>query len=328
MTHDIADQAFSELSNVYRDVIGPFVERGQDYALLDFPEYNNVGDSAIWMGQLAFFDRHVGQPASYVSGCKADVRNLPDHVPEGPVFIQGGGNFGDVWPDHQNFRLHVWEVLKGRPVIQLPQSIHFRDTPMREATARAIANHGQVTLIVRDKQSVEYVEKHFDCDVKLAPDGAVNMHHLDAAAPTTKLISFLRDDQEAAWPGAEALLKDQGPIVDWPKVEVRRLTDRALRKGLSYINDGAEMRFRERMYRSEAQRRLWIGVRQMAPGRMIISDRLHVHLIASLIRRPHVVMDNMYGKIARHISAWSDFGLARPISDIDTLRDIIATEIA
>jgi len=58
------------------------------------------------------------------------------------------------------------------------------------------------------------------------------------------------------------------------------------------------------MYRSQARRRVMAGARQLAQGRQIVTDRLHMHLISSLLRRPHVVLDNSYGKISRYIDAF------------------------
>ena len=56
------------------------------------------------------------------------------------------------------------------------------------------------------------------------------------------------------------------------------------------------------------------GVELLQPGRLIVSDRLHAHILSSLMRRPHLMLDNSYGKIARYIACWGDDGLARPVS--------------
>ena len=35
-----------------------------------------------------------------------------------------------------------------------------------------------------------------------------------------------------------------------------------------------------------------------------MTDRLHGHIMATLLGKPHVVIDNFYGKIANFIHAW------------------------
>ena len=46
-------------------------------------------------------------------------------MPTGPIFIHGGGNFGDLWAAHQEFRERVLERFPDRQIIQFPQSIHY-----------------------------------------------------------------------------------------------------------------------------------------------------------------------------------------------------------
>jgi pyruvyl transferase EpsO len=64
------------------------------------------------------------------------------------------------------------------------------------------------------------------------------------------------------------------------------------------------MRRRERTYRRHAAYRLACGVRKLSRGQVIVSDRLHAHLIAGLMGKPHVCLDNSYGKIGRYIETW------------------------
>ncbi|CUH07538.1 Putative pyruvyl transferase EpsO [Jannaschia seosinensis] len=317
-----ADREFTRLGALFAEAVKPYIEPGQDFALLDFPDHDNIGDSAIWIGQLAFFDRHVGRRPRVVCTDKEDPAATRDYLPEGPVFLQGGGNFGDLWPHHHRFRLRALERLRGRPIVQLPQSLHFRSDAARDETARAIARHGAFTLLVRDRFSYDFAREHFDCDVKMAPDAAVNIHHIGSRPPTKPIKSLLRKDKESVWKGAHDVVAEYGEVIDWP----RNLSDRIARKLLSLgpLTRLTSMRHRQAMFRLHAQTRLDTGVAALEEGACIVSDRLHAHLIASLMRRPQILLDNSYGKIGRHIDAWSDFGLARRVSDMDALRAALA----
>ena len=51
--------------------------------------------------------------------------------------------------------------------------------------------------------------------------------------------------------------------------------------------------------------RLRRGIRQISRGQAIVTDRLHVHICALLIGRPHAVLDNSYGKVRRFMAAFS-----------------------
>ena len=48
-------------------------------------------------------------------------------LPDGPILLNGGGNLGDVYARQQGVRERVLEAFVGRPVVQMPQSIWYRD---------------------------------------------------------------------------------------------------------------------------------------------------------------------------------------------------------
>src|SRR3954469_10420364 len=104
----------AKLKGMIHDCLKDYVA-DEPVAILDFPDIRNCGDSAIWLGEMAYLrDRH-GQRPAYVSRMRDfSPRALKRAVPEGPVFIHGGGNFGDVWVGHQKFRESVLQQLPDR----------------------------------------------------------------------------------------------------------------------------------------------------------------------------------------------------------------------
>lgn len=294
--------------DAYHATLGPLLTKGVPYALIDFPDYSNIGDSAIYAGQLVYLDKHVGRRPSYVSALRNyDPDALAKTCPEGPILVTGGGNFGDIYPRHTDFRHTLWEHARGRQVIQLGQSIHFSSDAARDATARAIEAHGNFTLLVRDKPSFELAQKHFQCAVHLCPDGACNLAYLSAESPVQMpLLAMLRDDEEVRYPEIRSYLQDICLVDDWDNFDVYSTWDRRLQRRLfKHIpSSTVTMRYREAMYRRHALTRLRHGVEQLSRGEHIVTDRLHVHLISSLMGRRHIVLDNSYGKIGRYIDAW------------------------
>lgn len=53
------DQAVRRQMQMFAASVDPHVGAKDHFALLDVPEHGNIGDSAIYAGELAFFDRHV-----------------------------------------------------------------------------------------------------------------------------------------------------------------------------------------------------------------------------------------------------------------------------
>jgi pyruvyl transferase EpsO len=273
------------------------------YALLDFPHYANVGDSAIWSGTLTLLRAITGRDPAYVSGQHdLDDAALRAAVPEGPIFLAGGGNFGDLWNHHQTFREGVIARFRDRPVVQLPQSIHYTDPARIARTARIIAAHPDFTLLVRDEPSRALALRHFDCPVALCPDTALAIGPVAPAPARVDVLALLRTDKEGA---GVPPLPSGIPVEDWVdenRLAVRRVRLAATLRAWSAL---APANARARACEAAARHRFERGLRQIAQGRAIVTDRLHVHILALLLGRPHAVLDNVYGKIGGVLDAFT-----------------------
>lgn len=293
------------------EAILPYVSKPRDLILLDFPNHANVGDSAIYAGELAFFTKRLGVQPSVVS----DWANIPwekiaDSDKNDPIFLHGGGNFGDVWPQHQEFREAILRKFPGKLVVQLPQSIHYSDPSTIAKSAEVIQQHGNFVLLVRDDESHELARQNFRCEVQRCPDMAFHIGALKApSAPEYELLLLMRNDREKREePSDSALALPQGSLVtDW-------LDDRKTMKvgakattafKAIFQNDLSEMSIRRQYFEMLAMNRLDRGTRLLSSGKFIVTDRLHVHILSILLDIPHVVLDNSYGKVSRFINLWT-----------------------
>lgn len=312
------------LAALTHERLAPLADPSGGYALLDFPDYSNIGDSLIWLGELAYFDRHAGRPADYVSTTSEfDPDALKRAASTGPVYLSGGGNFGDIWPRFQRFRLHVLQSLKGRRVVQLPQTILFKDEANVAATRDAIRAHGNFVMVARDQRSYDFAVAELQCEVVLAPDMAFSMGPLQPPAPVRDLTYLVRGDQEAAAgrgrveppAGADAV------VTDWLAEQTPSFPQRvanAVKRRLDRRSD--EHKFRAR---AEAERAR--GVELLGGGRAVVTDRLHGHILSLLLGRPHVVVDNSYGKIGGVMDAWTgEDALVHRAPDFAAAREIAA----
>ena len=59
------------------------------------------------------------------------ARAAPAAAAGGTILLHGGGNFGDLWPIYQRFREHVIAAFPDHRIVQLPQTVHFRDAACR-----------------------------------------------------------------------------------------------------------------------------------------------------------------------------------------------------
>lgn len=291
-------------------VLTPLVA-DRSYALLDFPDYGNVGDSLIYLGELAWLQARLMQSPSYICSCDADRDHVRNHLQENAtIYLQGGGNFGDIWAWHQDFREFVLEKYRGRPVLQMPQSIHYADEANADRMARVIERHGAFTLLVRDHESFEFATRKFACPVFLCPDMAFAMGRQARIGPVSAdVLMLLRTDKEKGLSAQSLPSVPPGYLVaDWlddePDLKLKAVRYARLRRILRLWR-GEPKSIREAQYfHWLAENRAARGIKQLSAARFVITDRLHVHILCTLLGLPHAFLDNSYGKISRFSSAF------------------------
>lgn len=283
----------------------------RDYALVDFPHHENVGDSAIWLGEMDYFLGRGSRPRYVCSMNSISWQDLDKEADRGPIFLHGGGNFGDLWPSFQRFREDVLRRYIGHPVVQLPQTIHFEAADALAETAAAIRRHGALTLFVRDQPSLETASQHFDCKTILCPDMAFHIRALPGRRqPVHDVLLHLREDKESALSGGVCPLPLDGLRADWPH-DPEQIEDRVMaRTKLSLLLSGRAFPPRRQvarveLYRQLAAYRLRRGIALLTSARHVVTDRLHGHILCTMLDLPHDVLDNSYGKIGAFIQAWS-----------------------
>jgi exopolysaccharide biosynthesis predicted pyruvyltransferase EpsI len=292
----------TEAENVLRSLVHP----GEPCALLGFPNHGNVGDNAIWLGERTLLER-VGARVVYTSDfLTLRAATLRAGVGDGPIFLHGGGNLGDLWPQFQRFSEQVIETFTDTRIIQLPQSIHFGDRDNLARARRIYGAHPRLTLLIRERQSLEIARSELALRAILCPDMAFGLGPLRrAAAPVHDLLLLARRDKEAAGERA-AVHVAGGHTADWGDDDLlvgvlRALTRRALRPRLL----GRLWHHVTPVYDAFASARLRAGIRLLSSGRVVITDRLHGHVLCVLLGIPHVVLDNSYGKVESTLDTWT-----------------------
>ena len=301
-----ADAVIARIQAQIRATLDPIVPAAP-LAMVDYPDYANVGDSAIWLGQVVYLKQERAlEPAYCASIGTFDAAALKRRVPDGPILICGGGNFGTLWPHHQNFRLRLMESFPERPIIQMPQSIYFSDEASIDGTARAIDRHGAVTLLVRDEKSLALARAKFNCAVHLCPDMAFYIGATQRQAPSLDVLCLLRSDSERVanmdTPDTEGSIL----IIDWLRDSRlhHRLAKLKARARALLMGGGQTVRTRE-IFNAVAWSRFRRGVETLSQGKVVVTDRLHAHILSLLLDIPHVALDNAYGKLGGFIEAWT-----------------------
>jgi pyruvyl transferase EpsO len=297
-----ADILVAELREAVTSAFAAAIPQGP-VSLVDYPDHSNVGDSAIWLGEMAWLDDAGRTPVYSAALNNFSAADLAKAAAEGPILIHGGGNFGTTWPRHEAFRLDLLRLFPGRPIVQLPQSIHYEDQHQTAAMAEAISRHGAFTLLVRDARSHNFARRHFDCDVRLCPDSALYLGRFRRSAPKADVLALLRTDHESVADGTAT----PADIAETDWLHERRGERRImqLRIKAKMLLTAGDRSTALRRYRMLAGWRLRRGLTALSLGRVVVTDRLHAHILSLLLDIPHVVLDNFYGKIGDFAAQWT-----------------------
>ncbi len=300
-----------EVLATIRDGYAKALVPGLPTALLDFPDHSNVGDSAIWAGEMVGL-REVNCDLRYV--CDLDSFSeavLRRRMPYGQILLHGGGNFGTVWPRYQAFREAVVQRFTDYRVVQLPQSLHFDDDAVLARARRRLIAHPDFLLMVRDRRSEALARDQLNVPALLCPDSALLLQgSLHRATPSVDVLVLARTDKEAQSGGLHAFTLPGHSVVgvDWLDEDVTaliRMTSWTKRLGKSWLGSFGRVQQAERIaFRQLANARVARGVEMLSRGRVVVTDRLHAHIICMMLGIPHIVLDNNYGKLGEFIDCW------------------------
>jgi len=305
------DSLLDLLSRRIDEALRPLLQGYRICALLDFPNYSNVGDSAIWLGEERYL-RSAGLKVTYRGEASHYMaQGLEGKIGRALILLSGGGNLGDLYPTHQHFRERIIRSFPSHRIIQLPQSIHFADLP-NLSHARAIFNaHPDLTLLVRDWKSLEIARNEFRARSILCPDMALALGPCGRPRPSaTKTMWLARreTDPEVKY----RILPELRPGMErtdwWDDASSAVALDETFRwLVVRYPRwSGLCRRAIRGSYRPFARQRLARGLRLLARGEIVITDRLHGYILSLLMRIPHVVLDNSYGKVKSFHTTWTE----------------------
>jgi len=331
VTHLGADRQrsieFSEQSR--QEIVGGLRSLGLSGArcvLVDVPTKANWGDSAIWQGELAACSELGVDLADEVELLLYDRARTRRAARDGVLLLNGGGNLGDLYPERQQFRETVLQEFQDLRIVQLPASIYFERQENLERARRAFGAHPDFTLIVRDRESLDFARRYFDCTVRLMPDMAFALGPLERAiAPALDVVWLQRLDAEAPIVGAHVAELPAGVIrEDWSPAH---LPKHLVRRRLAPVKIDVQLRkvqarnpragkavapIRRRLVPQIGPARCELATIFLSRGRAVITDRLHGHILCVLLGIPHVLLDNRIGKLSAYFDTWThDAGIAQ-----------------
>lgn len=269
---------------------------------LDIPVHFNTGDLLIYKGTEQFIKEN-NINVIYRSDCnhyshrqikKCDV-----------ILLHGGGNLGDLYDKHQNFREKIISKYKEKIIIILPQTIYFNSPLNFEKTKKIFSSHPNLYLYVRDKKSLSIGEK-LTSNVKLMPDMAYSLHPLisineiNNSSSGYKIINLVRRDIEKNNITNHSIIKKP---FDWDDLITNN--HKLWRK---VYNISAKFPILNKksisLWEKTSDEIVFISQNYFYMHDIIYTDRLHGIILSTLLGKKIYLTDNSYGKNSSYINAW------------------------
>jgi exopolysaccharide biosynthesis predicted pyruvyltransferase EpsI len=309
----MANQLHALLYTTLRKEIG-----GSNCVLLDLPNYYNPGDQLIWEGEEQLL-RQLKVKVSY----RASLHFFnPNMIKAGDcILLQGGGNFGDLYYKHQQFREYIVEQFPSNKIIILPVTIHFSSMQKLIQSFAILRGHPNLIICGRDQKSYDLLQKYFYAShCVLLPDTAnaiTNMRKYASNNQSGNVLFLSRTDTEKSTDQIDMEWSFRGSLKrsDWPQFVKRNLVFHyvILRINILLLRIlqlfGAHWDSRHDIYgliKVQSREQQVKEAQSLLSGfDLVITSRLHGHILAGLLGIPSIVLDNSYGKNQDYYTTWS-----------------------
>lgn len=293
------------LKEIIGEQLSPLING--NYILLDVPYYTNIGDTLIWEGTREFLKTKPYKCLYTAAAETYKYRPLPKDT---VILLQGGGNFGDLWRRHQEFRQAVIKAYPENRIIILPQTVFYNDDNIFEEDAKILNSHNNLHICARDTKSFEYLKKSLTCNLLLVPDMAfcIPQKTLDKyrKEETEKALFLERNDPELHEYDFSTYIKETGEQLhtgDWPTMEQNFKTKKYLDKLVSkrYRLKRIPDIYADCIFRPFQVKK---GIEFISQYRKVYTTRLHVAILSILLGKEIVFFDNSYGKNSSFYETW------------------------
>jgi exopolysaccharide biosynthesis predicted pyruvyltransferase EpsI len=288
--------------------------------------FSNKGDSAIWSGESLLLKALNIETVYVCSSLRRDynatlLRNaLVKHG--GPsktaILDHGGGNFGDLYYIAQELREAVVSDFPDYRIRAFPQTYKFKDQEKLEKTRRIFGQHPDLQLTARDTRSFEQMQRAFGSKhhISLLPDLATMLYtsplipQNQTDSTTHDFVFLARVDKEGGqnhWK-EKATIQDLGRATD--SVGELRETTFKIMDWLKEEPVGLQAALEDCLSnKREWDKFAWLNVQWtyefLSQKALIISDRLHVHILSTIWNIEHVIVEEgAYAKLRGYHESW------------------------
>lgn len=246
------------------------------YFLMGTPFHTNIGDRAIAHAEIDFI-ASLGDARRIIEVPFGEDISQLDIRESDVIVLHGGGNFGDIWPDEEEYRQHVVARYSQKKIVLMPQTMFFANEESLRKSVDVYSRCTDLTLIARENVSYEMMKRNFTKNsVELLPDIVLSLK------PTRPFIRkkrsyalfAIRRDIEKTIPDsyvhrAEDVLRYEAGIDDFIYSDMHCDEREAMMNSHKFITE--------------------YKINQFKGAKIVVTDRLHGMVFAAITGTPCLV---------------------------------------
>lgn len=250
------------------------------------PNHGNLGDIAITYATLELLKSLY--PDDNVFDITMDEFPFEKDAiynaikPQDIIILQGGGNFGNIYPDDEMIRRCVISGFKNNKIIMFPQSVYFspdeNGKKELEISSKLYGENKNLYLLARDKDSLNIIRKNFNASCELLPDVVLTKKLKTEAVKKGALVCLRKD--------TEGILSDEDKKAI--EHETEKIFDKITATDTVIDFDGNK---------EERYGKLIDKIKEFQNAELVVTDRLHGLIFSIITNTPCVVLPVVNTKI-------------------------------
>lgn len=306
VNNEVMDGLKSKLSEILY-----FISDKDDVVYLDYPFHYNVGDILIFLGGVEFLRKNNIRVKKFYNINNFSLEKVKKDITKNTTILcHGGGNFGDIYQNHQKMRELIVQNFPDNRIIFLPQTVFFENIESQESSLKILKDHQNLIFFLRDLPSLKVI-KQISEKSYLMPDMAHFLYGCLKAnqKPVKDELHFLRNDSEKI-ENQNELFGKVVKSIDW--CDLISYKDEILLKKLKRL-----IKFNKLFKISKIDNyifEIWYKhcwelihrcINEFSAYEKVITSRLHGHILTCLLERNSVLLNNSYGKNKAYYELWT-----------------------
>lgn len=254
------------------------------------PEYGNLGDQAIAYATECFIKDNFPD----YELISVTEENTYKHIKaikhvykkQDIVFLQGGGNMGNLYPYIERLRRFCIKRLPDARIISMPTTITFSQGLRGKLdffhSKRIYNKHKHLTLLAREKYTYDFMKKNYSsATIQIVPDIVFYLYKKIPNTNTRRIYGLLglRNDLESSFTSND---RSQMIIQLMDKLDDLQLFDTTV----------------SRLIPSELQKvEIMSMLHQIQNAAFLITDRMHGMIFSAITKTPCAVLKSLDNKV-------------------------------